>query len=611
MTRVPLKKFYYNFYWRKSFRNALLGHYAWTVFIIAAIMPLGYIALRTSGLRGLAALIPLALIAFIHLAVIWILAIYGLMRNLCRRRARLLTVLMVIFNGLTPLALGWYIVKKRAWTAGICCAGLLASEVVLAVMSNSIDWGARLLLMAVAAVLYLVTLLILPDRRKVNGWFLLPLVLSFGVVTCVYTYNTHLESVVRAQEKEIADLVGFSIDSQSFIASNQKAVSLKDSPLAGLMVEDTFYIHNEDSKNIAQEVNDFLGKNPGFRKAINALDTVKLFDIKEDDLSEKSLMIGGNFHYMKYFRSAARFIAAEMKLNAADKAFVVQCNKRLIKLRDILYADRGGMLIGRLAGVAIDAIRFDALGNVVGQGKITPEEAAELAGPAPDMRRNMALSMADEATNAGWIWEHLQDLKVLAVLASNGDGGEGCSLKDVPPWGRMTYVVKTFFLADRIFYNKSIINFIKKSQQPVPPVYKAWWQLEDQNLKETRDKGYIFSAMLLPSLATAAERFDMFQCYYKILPAAAQVMQYYKARGTLPESLKQIGIELEDHKNSPVGFRRGKFISPYNQTMELDGFMIYVTYSNQPEKIGASLVVELGPRRKLPEPEEETSGDLL
>lgn len=611
MKHYSIKKFFYNFYWRKSSRNALLGHFGWTVFLITAIMPLGYIALRTSGLRGLAAVIPLALIAFIHLAVIWILAIYGLMRNLCRRRARLLTFLMVIFNGLTPLALGWYIVKKRAWTAGICCAGLLASEVVLAVMSNSIDWGARLLLMGAAAFLYLVTLLVLPDRRKVNGWFLLPLVLTAGVVTCVYTYNTHLESVVRAQEKEIADLVGFSIDSQSFIESNQKAVSLKDSPLAGLMVEDIFYIRNEESKDSSKEIKDFLDKNPGFRKAINALDTVKLFDIKEDDLSEKNLMIGGNFHYMKYFRSAARFIAAEMKLNAADKTFVVQCNNRLIKLRDILYADRGGMLIGRLVGVAIDAIRFDALGNVVGQGKITPEEAAELAGPAPDMRRNMALSMADEATNAGWIWEHLQDLKVLAVLASNGDGGEGRSLKDVPPWERMTYVVKTFFLADRIFYNKSIINFIKKNQQPVPPVYKAWRQLEDQNLKETRDKGYIFTAMLLPSLASAAERFDMFQCYYKILPAAAQVMQYYKATGVLPESLKKIGIELEDHKNSLVGFRRGKFISPYNQTMELDGFMIYVTYSNQPEMIGASLVVELGPRRKLPEPEEETSGDLL
>lgn len=611
MKNYHTKKFFYNFYWRKSFRNALLGHYAWTLFLAVALMPLGYAAFRLSGWGGVVALIPLALIAFIHLAVIWILAMYGLLRSVCCRRARLLTWLLVFFNGLMPLAMAWYIVKKRAWAAGICCAGLLAGEIVFGTVGQSLSWGWRLLMLLACALFYLIMLLTLPDRRKLNGWFLLPLVLTGGVVTCVYTYNTHLESVVRAQEKEIADLVGFSIDSQSFIVSNQNAVSLKDSPLAGLMVEDTFYIRNEESKDSSKEIKDFLDKNPGFRKAINALDTVKLFDIKEDDLSEKNLMIGGNFHYMRCFRSAARFIAAEMKLNAADKAFVVQCNNRLTKLRDILYADRGGMLIGRLVGVAIDAIRFDALGNVVGQGKITPEEAAELAGPAPDMRRNMALSMADEAANAVWIWEHLQDLKVLAVLASNGDGGEGRSLKDVPPWERMTYVVKSFFLADRIFYNKSIINFIKKNQQSVPPDYKAWRQLEDQNLKETRDKGYIFTAMLLPSLASAAERFDMFQCYYTILPAAAQVMQYYKARGALPESLKKIGIELEDHKNSPVGFRRGKFISPYNQTMELDGFMIYVTYSNQPEKIGTSLVVELGPRRKLPEPEEETSGDLL
>ena len=83
------------------------------------------------------------------------------------------------------------------------------------------------------------------------------------------------------------------------------------------------------------------------------------------------------------------------------------------------------MLIGRLVGLAVDGIRFDALSAVIGRGGITPEKAVELAGTAPDIRRIIAASMADEATNAAWIWECLQDLKVLAVLASNGDGGEG------------------------------------------------------------------------------------------------------------------------------------------------------------------------------------------
>ena len=609
MKRFSIRKFFYNFYWRKSFRNALLGHYAWTVFLIAAIMPLGYIALRTSGLRGLAALIPLALIAFIHLAVIWILAIYGLMRNLCRRRARLLTFLMVIFNGLTPLALGWYIVKKRAWTAGICCAGLLASEVVWAVMGKSIDWGARLLLMAAAAVLYLVTLLTLPDRRKLNGWFLLPLVLTGGVIASVYMYNKHLESVISGQEKEIARLVEFSIKRQDFIKANQKALSLKDSPIAGLLVKKPFNLRSDEDSR--KEVNEFIAKNPGFQQAVNALDTVEIFDIKEDDLSEKNMMIDGNFQYMSSFRCAARFIAAEMKLNAADTKFVAQCNQRLIKLRDILYADHGSMLSGRLVGLAVDGIRFDALAAVTGQGGITPEKAVELAGTAPDMRRIIAASMADEATNAAWIWECLQDLKVLAVLASNG-GGDVCrSLKDVPPWARMTYVVKTVFLADRVFYNRNIIRFIKMMQQNELPDYKSWRLLEDENWTATKRNGYIFSAMLLPTMASAAERFDKMQCYYRMLPAAARVMEFYKTKGSLPESLSSIGINIKDHKNADFGFKGGKFISPYNEHVELDGFMIYITDDRKPDKVGISLVVELGPRRKLPEPEEETSGELL
>ena len=477
-------------------------------------------------------------------------------------------------------------------------------------MGKYVDWGARLLLMAAAAVLYLVTLLTLPDRRKLNGWFLLPLVLTVGVVTCVYTYNTHLESVVRAQEKEIADLAGFSIDRQSFLEANQKAVSLKDTPLAGLIVKDTFYIRNESSKDIAKEVKDFLDKNPGFRQAVNALDTVEVFDVKEDDLSEKQLMIGGNFQYMNRFRGAARFIAAEMKLNAADKSVVTQCNKRLIKLRDILYADRGGMMIGRLVGMAIDAIRFDALAAVTGQGGITPEEAEKLAGIAPD-RRVIVTGIADEALNAAWIWECLQDLKVLAVLASNGDGDGGRSLKDVPPWERMTYVVKTVFLADRVFYNRNIIRFIKMMQQNELPDYKSWRLLEDEILAATKRNGYIFSAMLLPAMASAAERFDKMQCYYRMLPAAARVMEFYKTKGALPESLSRIGINIKDHKNADFGFKGGKFISPYNEYLELDGFMIYITDDRKPDKVGISLVVELGTRRKLPEPEAETLEDLL
>lgn len=609
MKNYHTKKFFYKFYWRKSFRNALLGHLGWTLFLAAVLMPLGYAAFRLSGWGGVVALIPLALIAFIHLAVIWILAMYGLLRSVCRRRARLLTWLLVFFNGLMPLAMAWYIVKKRAWAAGICCAGLLAGEIVLGAVGQSFSWGCRLLMLLACALFYLIMLLTLPDRRKLNGWFLLPLVLTGGVIASVYMYNKHLESVISGQEKEIARLVGFSIQRQDFIEANQEALSLKDSPIAGLLVKEPFNLRNDE--DLRKEVNEFIAKNPGFQQAVNALDTVEVFDIKEDDLSEKNLMIGGNLQYMSSFRCAARLIAAEMKLNAADKDFVALCNQRLIKLRDILYADHGSMLIGRLVGLAVDGIRFDALAAVIGQGRITPEKAVELAGTAPDMRRIIAASMADEATNAAWIWECLQDLKVLAVLASNCDGDEGRSLKDVPPWERMAYTVKTIFLADRIFYNRNMIHFIKMIQQDGLPDYKSWRLLEDENLAAAKRNGYIFSAMLLPAMLSAAERFDMFQCYYKILPAAAQVMQYYKATGVLPESLKQIGIELEDHKNSPVGFRRGKFISPYNQTMELDGFMIYITYSNQPEKIGISLVVELGPRRKLPEPEAETLEDLL
>ena len=609
MKHYSIKKFFYNFYWRKSFRNALLGHFGWTLFLAVVLMPLGYMAFRLSNWGGVVALIPLALIAFIHLAVIWILAMYGVLRSVCRRRARLLTWLLVFFNGLMPLAMAWYIVKKKAWAAGICCAGFLAGEIILGTVGQSFSWGWRLLVLLACALFYLIMLLMLPDRRKLNGWFLLPLVLTGGVIASVYMYNKHLESVISGQEKEIARLAGFSIQRQDFIEANQKALSLKDSPIAGLLVKEPFNLRSDE--DLRKEVNEFIAKNPGFQQAVNALDTVEVFDIKEDDLSEKDMMIGGNLRYLSCFRGAARFIAAEMKLNAADTAFVAQCNQRLIKLRDLLYADHGSMLIGRLVGLAVDGIRFEALAAVTGQGGITPEKAVELAGTAPDMRRIIAASMADEATNAAWIWECLQDLKVLAVLASNGDGGEGRSLKDVPPWERMTYTVKTIFLADRIFYNRNIIRFIKMIQQEGLPDYKAGRQLEDENLAATKRNGYIFSAMLLPSMASAAERFDKMQCYYRMLPAAARVMEFYKTKGSLPESLSRIGINIKDHINADFGFKGGKFISPYNEYVELDGFMIYITDDRKPDKVGISLVVELGPRRKLPEPEAETLEDLL
>jgi hypothetical protein len=175
----------------------------------------------------------------------------------------------------------------------------------------------------------------------------------------------------------------------------------------------------------------------------------------------------------------------------------------------------------------------------------------------------------------------------------------------------MTYTVKTIFLADRIFYNRNMIHFIKMIQQEGLPDYKAGRQLEDENLAATKRNGYIFSAMLLPSMASAAERFDKMQCYYRMLPAAARVMEFYKTKGSLPESLSRIGINIKDHKNADFGFKGGKFISPYNKYLELDGFMIYITDERKPDKVDISLVVEMGPRRKLPEPEAETLEDLL
>ena len=272
------------------------------------------------------------------------------------------------------------------------------------------------------------------------------------------------------------------------------------------------------------------------------------------------------------FRKASQFLSMEIKANATDRKLVANNNHALIRLRDCTLEN--AFLISRLVGIAIEALRIDALTFTLPYSKYTLEEFEALLGEPPNWNLRIAQSLLDEAI----AHDHTKDylLKNPYSLDSLG-GGEGTT-KAFHLGGFFYSAFSNLLDYDVLLgwqFAEREIGFALAEKRSYPELE----ELENKSTDKMKRSGAYLCLMLWPSTLKVLRKMDAIMDLRRMAVLAWRVVDYRNAHnGTLPESLDALGeVPVDSVKRLPFEYRHGdlEFKKAYeDKIIRFSGFRI-------------------------------------
>ena len=271
---------------------------------------------------------------------------------------------------------------------------------------------------------------------------------------------------------------------------------------------------------------------------------------------------------LQCFRTAARLRNLEIFANAKDKALVAKCNQDMLKFRDWCFYNE--TLIGKLVAVVMESLRLDALSYAIASGVYSKDEIVNLIGDAPDWGKQFSEIFASENAMSEEFVNLLENASAEAI--------QSLEISSVP---------KTFWK----FYQKFAPLFVKMNIKR-DHLFTLNYYLKINSLLYRDDLSglgkrklaylnkdhleiecFISSAVTIPALSNLLVRLDRTRDVRQKALLAAEVMEYRKQHGKLPEDLSflpQIPLAKLDHK--PLMYEKTK-----------DGFRIF-SHTHKGEK---------------------------
>ena len=268
------------------------------------------------------------------------------------------------------------------------------------------------------------------------------------------------------------------------------------------------------------------------------------------------------------FRTAAHLRILEIRANGADKNVVARCNQDLLQFRK--WCLHNETLLGKLVAEAVDNRRLYALSYAMASGVYSKDEMIKLIGDTPDWSKQYSETFASE--NA--ISEEFVNLLKNASV-------EGIQSLEIPS------STKTFWK----FYQKFAPLFVKMNIKR-DYLFTLDYYLKINSLLYRDDlsglekkkmaylnydslcaEHFISSAVAIPALSEVLVRIDRTRDVHQMALLAAEVMEYRKQHGKLPEDLSflpQIPLSKLDHR--PLMYEKTR-----------DGFRIF-SHTDKGEK---------------------------
>ena len=552
------KKFFYHFFMRKSPRTGAMFGLAWLC-MVSALMPASLFLLLIFGdiISDINSFhINLLFIVLGILIVALPLHIYGLIlcfsgfsrifRSVCKSKMIYCIdgVVATFFPPLLSFLLTILMLdRKRIAGALFALSGLIFYILSLLQYINIIT----ALLAGTGCTL--TALAFWKDKYKLSFSFLIPLVIAAIAHFHLYGYNFKLQRDIQNSRNTLSQIIGRSVEIKDYHLRKKTGFPIDREPLKTLIAKkpDT-QISEHEFKNTADAKIKLLAyqkKYPAFVKALEEFLQLPATGVLHA-IPGNGLLLSTLMPELSTWRESARYLAMNIAANPTDKQQVHHYSQNLIILRN--WALKDSFLISYLVAIAIEGIRLNALENVIISGSFSKSEIKKLIGPPVDWRKYMNYAFGDEATAFETVLGYLPN--------SNGSalGNESSPVNSLKTYIPLFYHV--LLIRD---YRFSLQKYIEICSVPahLPGVKKAKLIVFDE--QEMKHNFYILSAMLHPAHAAIFKRNSQINDTRQMALLAAEVTEYRKQHGRLPENLSFLPeIPLSKLDNKPLMYEKTK-----------------------------------------------------
>ena len=551
------KKFFYRFFMRKSPRSGAMFGLAWMI-CFGAILPLSlWIFAKITpdwASDSTFNVIVWAVVALLFFTICLLIYAYGfltfaknfytILRNdLKKSRFWKIPAIVGAFSWeLAGMFLLLVILHKRRWLSLLFLLGSLGCNIASYMIDIPLQkWyclhvGVAILLLLAVAV---------SGKEKFFSWkFTYPLALFLFFVMHLYWLDFLCNAQIFAKKLEL----GTAISAEDWKIRNSCGYSINKEPVKSFCKVD-MKIDMEKYQTPA-DAQKFLAE---LRKTHTdkfvAID--RLLEFKPQRISYNWVKSGEPVAAMllpdlQCFRTAANLRILEMRANAADKNVVARCNQDLLQFRK--WCLHNETLIGKLVAAAVDNRRLYALSYAMASGVYSKEEIIKLIGDAPDWSKQYSETFASE--NA------MTEEFVNRLKNASAEDIQSLEISSVPKTFWKFYqkfaplFVKTNIKRDHLFtlnYYLKINSLLYRDD--LSGLEKRKLAYLNKDLLEI--ECFISSAVTIPDLSNLLVRLDRTRDVRQMALLAAEVMEYRKQHGKLPEDLSflpQIPLSKLDHR---------------------------------------------------------------
>ena len=551
------KKFFYRFFMRKSPRSGAMFGLAWMI-CFGAILPLSlwiFAKITPDWARdSIFNVIFWAVVALLFFTICLLIYAYGfltiaknfytILRNdLKKSRFWKITAIVGAFSWeLAGMFLLPVILHKRRWLSLLFLLGSLGCNFASYMIDIPVQkWYCQF----VGQGFFLLLAFWGSGKEKNFSWkFTYPLALFLFFVVQLYWLDFCFNAQIFAKKLEL----GTAISAENWKIRNSYGYPIEKEPLksfckVNIKIDmEKYQTPKEAEKYLAElrktHANKFI--------AIDKLLELKPQRISYDWVDPGETVAGMLLPDLRCFLTAAHLRILEMRANGADKNVVARCNQDLLKFRE--WCLHNETLFGKLVAGAVDNRRLYALSYAMASGVYNKEEMIKLIGEAPDWSKQYSETFASEHAMSEEFVNRLKNASVEGIqsleISSFTKTFWKFYQKFAPLFVKMNikrdylFTLNYYLKINSLLYRDDLSGFEKK-------------KLAHLNYNHLEAEGFIASTVVIPALSQVLMLIDRHRDRYQMALLAAEVMEYRKQHGKLPEDLSflpQIPLSKLDHK---------------------------------------------------------------
>ena len=530
---------------RKSPRSGAMFGLAW-MNILNSLIPFLFFMVLINGVVDFEHWKHLMLIL---LACICPFYIYGMVlcgvgiSRICRSviKSKIGSCIAAVIGVFTPPFLGLILIpvlfqRKKFFAVLLAIMGM---AYYLLVAYNSLNAISGIWL---GTLFYLAALAAVPDKKRLSKWFVLPMVIALASHLYFICYDVGLQHDVQVLREALSRTVERSVEIPDFWERDAGGFPPDFEPLKTLFanIPEADYSECSNKEETQTKLLAYQKKNPMFIQALEKFLELPVCAVSHK-IPKDGLIPSMVMPELSAFRRATVYLVLKISAAPENKNEVNLRNQHLIDLRDRLL--QNPLLISTLSALHIETERLRVLATVLVTGAYSKAEIYQLIGTPVDWEKYLKFAYGDEISS----FKTLMDMLIDKIETEVSE-----------PYPRikihLPQFLKVYFYRD---YRFALQSMIKACAVPtnLSGVEKA--ELAEVDNAVIHRNSYMLSEMFMPVLGSTYAVIARVADIRKMALLAAEVMEYRKQHGKLPDDLSFLPeIPQSDLNHQPLMYEK-------------------------------------------------------